>query len=253
MIRRLWRSVIVAALILAPQPSAGQLAASHVEVDATVLQPGVDSLAIYLSRNGQLQRLGTLWDELSRIDSGGVSRLRRVYRTTNALFGAHLDTIYSTWTDLRPISRTTDAAGMRAAIVFRRDSIVGWTHTPPQGRRVVALRADPALYDGSSFDLMLRATRLHEGAAVAVRAFTGTADTTVVLRARVVGTDRLAIERGASREAWVVEMDFAGLASTLWIDKQSRALIHQIIRLGPGVAVVMARVGVDPAAVRRGV
>lgn len=245
-------TAIAAALVMVPGLGVAQTPTSPVELDTTALRPGIDSLAIYLSRNGQLQRLGTLWDELALIDSGGASRLRRVYRTTNALFGAHLDTIYSTWPDLKPISRKTDAERTRGSIVFRQDSVVGWTHTPPESRRAIRLRADPALYDGSSFDLLLRAAALRHGAAIAVHGVTGTTDTAVVLRARVTGSDRLATEWGGSADVWIVEMDFAGLQSTLWIDKRSRALIHQIIRLGPGVAIVMARVGVDPAAVRRG-
>ena len=61
-----------------------------------------------------------------------------------------------------------------------------------------------------------------------------------MLRASVVDTAQLPT-LGGPTPVWVVEMDFAGLSSTMWIDQRNRALVQQTIRLAPEISILMTR------------
>jgi hypothetical protein len=132
------------------------------------------------------------------------------------------------------------------ALRFTADSVVGWSTT--RGRRMnVARVLAPGVYDGTVFDLTVRAGDLRDGYSVSVPAYISEMDSVVTLSARVTGSERVEVEGGRMADAWVVQMDFAGLASTLWIDKRTRALSRQTIELAPGTSMLMDRLPVrDP-------
>ncbi len=204
-------------------------------------------MAVYLSRGGELQHLGTLHDEYTRTEELGQPVLRRVYSNPSALFGHHVDTIVSAWPTLKPVRRVTNAASFQDDLLFRSDSILGSKSTAAHPPRIVARRADPLLYDGSSFDMLVRLAPLAPAYPLELPSYTSNADTTVTLRARVAGSAPLPHESGTLVDTWVVDMDFAGITSRLWIAKESRQLIRQTIDLAPGVQLLTTRVGVDPA------
>lgn len=209
--------------------------------DGSRLALGTDSLVIYLVRDDARQRVGRLWDELQRVDVAGRPALRRVYRTENALFGPNLDTVVSRLPDLKPISLWTSGHQASYEARFREDSIVGRRAIGGGSVQPIARVADKTLYDAGTFDLIVRAAPLAEGWSIELPAYLATQDSVVQLRARVTGSETL--RRAAARkppvDVWVVDMDFAGLSSTMWIEKQSRALVRQVIRLRPGISMLM--------------
>jgi hypothetical protein len=213
-------------------------------VNAARLTLGVDSLEIFLLSGGAERRVGRLWDELQRIDVNGTTLVRRVYRTENAVFGPTLDTTYSTWPELRPHAHKAEGRTYTADVIYRADSVVGRRSVTlgtivPIGRRLSGETTDAA-----SFDLRIRASVLSADFELVSSAYLAAQDSVAQLRARVTGEQRWrAGVTGPIVDVWVVQMDFVGLASTLWIDKATRALVRQTLRLAPEVTIMWTRPG----------
>jgi hypothetical protein len=206
------------------------------------LAPRLDSMRILLVRTTDERDIGMLWDETTLVRAGDTGySLRRVYRTINKLFGNHLDTVYSTVPDLRPISHRAVAGTALESIQYRSDSIVGWVEPEGKPRRRIARSADRSLYDAHTFDLLIRRAPLHPGYQLSVPALLSSQDTVATLKASVTGAATVQVEGGREAETWVVELDFAGLRSTMWVDKASRRLARQTIQLAPGVTLLMDR------------
>jgi hypothetical protein len=206
------------------------------------LAPRLDSMRILLTRATDERDIGMLWDEVSLVKGAGDGfSLRRVYRTINTLFGNHLDTVYSTVPELRPVSHRAVAGTALESIQFRTDSIVGWVQPEGKPRRRVARAADASLYDAHSFDLLVRRATLHAGYQLQVPALLTSQDTVAILIARVTGSASVQVEDGRQVETWVVELDFAGLPSTMWVEKTTKRLARQLIQLAPGVSLIMDR------------
>ena len=205
-----------------------------------------DSMQIYMVRGTDTLHVGTLWDSLQVTQHAGGPAVRRVYRTENRAFGPEHSTYVYRLPGLTPLAGTEQGSSPQS-LEFRADSVVGWI-TPPRGRRRTVARAlGPHVYDASVFDLLVRAGDLREGYSVSVRAYVSSLDSVTTLTARVTGTERVTVEGGRMADTWVVEMDFAGLSTTLWIDRQTRALQRQVIRLAPGISMLMNRTPViDP-------
>ena len=215
------------------------------DLEASRLALGTDSLDIFLVRGAEQRRVGRVWDELQRLDRNGVPSLRRIYRTENAAFGSSLDSTYSRWADLKPMAHKSEGRQAVVEVLYRTDSILGRRSLGGGSPRSIARVGDAALYDGSSFDVMIRAAPLREGYRIEVRAYLTTQDSVVTLAARVTGAERLQHPSGEPPlDVWVVDMDFAGLASTLWIDKRTHALVRQVIKLTPDIPMLMTRPGV---------
>jgi hypothetical protein len=237
------RKTLVAIATLIATAAGAQTATPDVRIDRVAT--GVDSMQIYLVRNGQPMHVGMLWDALRRVDHAGSAALRREYRTENRAFGPeHMVYVYRL-PGLTPVS-IVDHGTSPEVLEFRADSVVGWTTATGQ-RRQVAVALGPGVYDGTVFDLMIRAGDLRDGWSLAVPAYLTEVESIVTLSARVTGSERVQVEGGRMTDTWVVQMDFAGLASTLWIDKGTRALARQTIDLMPGVSMLMDRLPVRRA------
>jgi hypothetical protein len=104
-----------------------------------------------------------------------------------------------------------------------------------------ALDDDEAtVYDGSSFDLLLRAIELTSGDTIAVKAFVLPDSAVTSLRADVLERSEVVIA-GKTFDVWEVQMDFAGLPATFWIDAESRSVVKQLIDLGQDIRVQTIR------------
>jgi len=221
----------VASLALRQQPA----------FDAHLLARTTDSMGIAVVREGSSQTVGELWDELKDTTIHGVAALRRVYRTVNQLFGPHTETTFVRLADLTLISRRTHSQSTSDSLVLTGDSVLGWRQTE-QGTHAPVRRArDPQVIEASFFDALIRAAPLSPEYAIAIRGFISPTDSIATLRARVIGTEAIQQRNGTGTETWQVDMDFAGLRSTLWIDKKTRALVRQVIRLTPSVEMLMRR------------
>jgi hypothetical protein len=207
-------------------------------VDAALLRLGADSMQIYIVKGDKRDRLGTVRDELH---ADGEARLRRVVRATNVLFGASLDTAYFRLPGLQPLGHRSYAAGGSERLDFARDSVVGVVTLPGDAPKRMAWAADPALYDPSGLDLLLRAAPLAPGFAHRVRLVIATMDTVVEASARVTGSDPVAVEGGRLVDTWVVEVDHGGARSTVWIEKRTRRLARRVVPFAPGSHLLMTR------------
>jgi len=209
--------------------------------DISRLMLGTDSLQIYLVREDGRQHLGTLWDEVVLDQWNGVRAVRRTYRTTNRLFGNHHEVTYTRFPDLQPLADRTEAALYSSHTIYRTDSIVGWSQPRDSARREYSLPAVPGQFDAQSVDLLVRTGDLGPGFDRQFTAFLSTSGEPGRMRAWVTGSAVLLDDRGTPRAVWVVELDFNGLGNTMWIDKQTRALHQQVIRLAPGMEIHSVR------------
>lgn len=232
----------IAAVLATACTAAAQTGGPGPDVRFDRVRTGTDSMQIYLVRDGSPMHVGMLWDSLQVIDRDGSPAVRREYRTENRAFGPEHGVYVYRLPGLTPVS-VADEGTSPEALEFRADSVVGWRMERGR-RREVARALGPGVYDGTVFDLVVRAGDLREGYSVAVPAYVTEMDSIVMLTARVTGAERVEVEGGRMADTWVVQMDFAGLASTLWIDKETRALSRQTIDLMPGMSMRMDRLRV---------
>jgi len=139
---------------------------------------------------------------------------------------------------LRPIAES----GSWYSVVYTEGRAVGWVLEREGDSVAVDVSLPSGTISAESFELVLRASDLREGASFDMPGFfprtalTYRDDTkpppTVLLHARVTGVEDV---RGTP--CWVVEIDPVqySLPVTLWIDQQSRELRRRVVRLEPGV------------------
>lgn len=223
--------------------SSSRVAALQQAPDLTLLRRGTDSMSIALVRNGTETPAGQLWDNLSDISFGGGPALRRIYRTVNTIFGPQAETtvVVVRIPELSLLSRRTYSQSASDSLVESGDSIRGWRQAGQRGRLQVSRLADRAAIDGSLFDALIRAAPLAPGYRIEARAYVGSQDTTAVLTATVSGTAPIRRRDMRVVDTWVVEMDFLGLSTTLWIDTGTRDLVREVIHLSPEFQVLMQR------------
>lgn len=235
-----------AAVIGLALPAAAAGAQTVPDVRMERVRTTADSMQIYMIRGSDTVHLGMLWDTVQVTEHAGAPAVRRVYHTVNRAFGPEHNAYVYRLPGLTPVS-TEDLGAEPYSLEFRADSVVGWMMASDR-RRKVARAVGPGVYDESVADLLVRASDLREGYAVSFRAYLTPYDSVGTIEARVTGTERVTVEGGRTADTWVVEMDYAGLSTTLWIDQRTRALQRQIIQLMPGMAMYMDRLPVrDPS------
>lgn len=198
-------------------------------------------MQILLDRSGQLLPIGELWDELQLVTLRGQRVLRRVYRTRNDLFGPHLDTAYWSFPDFGPIRQQTEARLLAGDVIYRSDSILGWRRIQDSARVSIARARGGVILDAAAFDLVIRAADLAVGLRIELPAYLSSEDRIIDLTATVAADSILPLPAGGSARTWVVDFDFGGLSSTVWVEKDSRRLVRQVIRLAPTAHIVMVR------------
>jgi len=204
--------------------------------DGRRLQLGTDSLEVFIVRQRQWQRTGTIVDRLDTIRVGGELRLQRVYRRTDAVLGNGVDTLIDHFPDLAPRSahsRSDD--GGTELLAWSAGRITGTLDQPAKSTRSIDTTVAPSLYSSASFDLILRASPLAEGYEIAVSAYSARRGATM-LTGKVIGTELLA----GLGDTWRVDANFGGISVTFWIAKTSRRLIREIVRVSPEIEFVFA-------------
>lgn len=225
-------TLLIAFLLMLGTPSA-YAQAGH-KFDGRALRLGRDSMRITMVRNDQRDSIGTLWNELS-LDG---ATLKRVYRSENLLFGAHLDTLVSDWPALTARTQRTYSSIIRVSADYRNGGVSGWRWVSVNDTIVIRNLSKAPPYDAAMFDIMLRATDFAKDTTLSIQAFSAGQDTVLTLAAHFAGTERITVGE-QSFETWKIEMDFAGMSSALWIEPQTRRLIRQIIRLREGIEMEM--------------
>jgi hypothetical protein len=201
--------------------------------DGRLLRLTTDSLEVYVVRHGQSQRTGLIVDRLDTARVNGEVVLRRVYRTNDAVLGTSLDTLIDALPDLH--ARSVRTAGSRAIeeLDWKGDRVTGAVEQKGKAERGIDERVpEGGGYSSASFDVILRASPLAEGYAVAVPAFSGQ-EGAAVLTARVVGSEDIS----GYGETWRVDADFSGMSVSFWISKTSRRLVRQVMRIAPGAEI----------------
>jgi hypothetical protein len=210
----------------APAQRATQLA-----LDGRRLPLQTDSFAIYIIQGRDTVRTGSLIDVL-RADG---PRVTRIYSQTDRVLGPQLDTIVATLPDLRPTSvRSASAQGLRR-LVYSSDLVAGWTRLPNGDSVSVRVRLPAVVYDGASYDLVVRSSALAAGFTLTVPAFIVGPNTVIPIVGRVTAS---AVVDG--HQCWVFEANFAGMPVTFWIDKTTRALRRQLMQPRVDLAILCA-------------
>lgn len=190
-----------------------------------------DSLEVYVVRQGDQQRSGTIVDALDTARVDGELRLRRVYTRTDALLGNGVDSLIDAFADitLRLIDSRSDGGGVEH-VEWRSGRLIGRVEQIGLPARQIDVAAPGGVYSSASFDLILRAAPLASGYAVTISAFSGRQGSKT-LSAKVVASETLP-RFGAT---WRVDADFGGRSATFWITKDSRRLVRQVIAAAPGI------------------
>jgi hypothetical protein len=203
-------------------------------LDPRRLQLTTDSLEIYVIRQGDRQRAGTIVDALDTVRVNGELRLRRIYRRTDAVLGNGVDTLVDGYADLRLrlVDSRSDGGGVEHT-EWRNGRVVGVVEQGGNTTRQVDTAAASGVYSSASFDLILRAAPLAQGYTLTIPAFSGRQGAKT-LSAKVAATEMLP----GIGETWRVEADVGGRAVTFWISKGSRRLVRQLVRVTPGIEVL---------------
>jgi dipeptidyl aminopeptidase/acylaminoacyl peptidase len=194
---------------------------------------------LVLVQGGQEREVGTLRSELVLADVGGRPSLVRVQTLASPMLGTSVDTVVIERATLAPIRHRSVNMRRTMSLDFRGDSIVG-SVTPAGGTaEAVAARADTALFDSNTIDLILRSLPLADGYAVRHPVYLHEGGGKVWVTSRVTGSERVAGEGGAMVDAWIVESKIGPQTFRLWIAKDSREVLQSVLEAAPGVQLKM--------------
>jgi hypothetical protein len=207
------------------------------QVDGRVLRTGTDSLAVFVVRGRDTIRTGTIVDELAVVQAGATSHLRRVYRTRDRVLGMRLDTLVDDLSTLRPVSLRSRTDRAFEFLSFAPGRVTGWLRIANGDSVGVDVQSLPEVYSSSTVDLVIRASPLSDGWQMEVAMFLPNTRGTAPFRARVTGSDSV----GGS-EAWRVEAEFTGTPVTFWVDKTTRHLVKQEMRVRRDMIILFTRI-----------
>ena len=205
--------------------------ATPLRVDTKHLASRVDTLAVFLIRGTDTVRTGSVIDELR----AEKNRLIRIYATSDRILGNSLDTIVSSLEGLRPLSYSTHSATQITRLSFQAAEVEGWSRLPNGDSTTIRAELPAVVYDGSSFDLVIRASPLAPNFELVVPSFLVGSNTIGKLTGSVTGTEIV-----ANRPCWVVKTNFAGVPVTFWIDKETRALRRQLMQPRVDMSILFA-------------
>ena len=193
------------------------------------LQCGTDSMSVVLSLpDGQRRDKGRIVDQCTVREHDGVKELGRVYASLDAIVDNHVDTIVDEFATLRPLSYRSHSKAQTVVLDWSPSSVSGTITPIGQPARQISESVSGTVFDGASFDVVLRASPLSLGYATSVTSFVPG------LGVRVLTAKVAVAETIAGTPAWRVEADYAGLPVTFWIAKDSRRLVKQRMTVGPG-------------------
>jgi hypothetical protein len=200
-----------------------------------LLRLTTDSLEIYLIRQGDRQRTGTIVDALDTVRVNGELRLQRIYRRTDEVLGNGVDTLVDAFADLklRLVDSRSDGGGVEHT-EWRNGRVVGVVEQSGTATRQVDTAAASGVYSSSSFDLIVRAAPLAQKYELTIPAFSGRQGAKTV-SAKVAASETLP-QLGAT---WRVEADLGGRSATYWIAKDSRRLVRELVRVRPGIDILI--------------
>jgi hypothetical protein len=203
-----------------PLSLGGQAAPAH-PPDGRLLPLQTDTFAIYYVWDGDTARTGTVVDVL-RAEGG---RLVRVFDQADHALGPEFDSVISRVEDLAPLAYHGASDDRTAHLQFGASSITGWLRRQNGDSVSLDLTRPAVVYDGFSYDLVVRASDLREGFRLTVPVFLLGPNSVVAITGGVTGSEMV-----HGHDCWVFAADFGGLPVTFWIDKKTRALRRQFLK-----------------------
>jgi hypothetical protein len=203
------------------------------EADGRLLPQRTDTLAIYLVRGSDTVRSGRTIDELRVVEENGRMLLHRIFRTEDDRLGTRVDTLVDEQLSLAPVRQRSGSQRTREVLEFGDGRVRGWLRIERGDSVPVDVAIGDSVRNASSFDLVIRASPLADGWEATVPAFLPNTRNVVPMRAVVGGSEEI-----GGRPTWRVEADFAGMPVIFWIDKATRAIRRQVIRMGPDAMVL---------------
>ena len=199
--------------------------------DAHRLPLQIDTFAVFLIRGGDTTRTGTVVDEL-RADK---AQLIRVYWAADRVLGDQLDTIISAMDGLRPLAYKTHSSTRIASLAYHDAKVTGWVRLPNGDSTSVRVPLPGLVYDGASYDLVVRASNLADGVSLVAPSF-------------IIGPNAVSpisgVVKGSApvdgHSCWVFQANFAGMPVTFWIDKGNRALRRQLMQIQVNTSILFA-------------
>lgn len=216
----------------------GGAASGH---DGRRLRLGADSLAVFYVDGADTVRTGAIHDAVDTVRIDGVLVLRRIYRTVDRFMGNRVDTLVSDLVSLAPIRVRSRTSRLLTFLDYRTDGVTGALVLANGDSVPVNVPLPPGTFDASTFDVVLRASAIHDGWSTSVPSFLATTRSVAALTARAAGVDTIA---GAS--CWRLESEFAGMAVTFWVDRETRRLCRQVMQLRPDALILFAPFPPDP-------
>ncbi len=204
----------------ASSASAGQGSDAPAKFDGRRLQLTTDSFASYFIRGTDTTLAGTVVNILT----ADGKLLTRIYTSVDPLV-SHYDTIIDRRDDFRPVAHRSYSGGRVARLDFDSTAVKGWMRLPNGDSVTVNAALPPLVYNGASFDLIVRASELGDGFRLSLPAFQMGANVVATMQGRVTGSDTV-----DGRPCWVFRGDNAGIPVAFWIDKDTRALRRQVIQ-----------------------
>lgn len=201
--------------------------------DGRFLRSGTDSLAIYLVRGADTTRTGTAVDELQVVERDGRTLLQRVYHSVDKVLGARIDTLVDLRETLAPVQHRSRTGHLLEFLEFGDGRATGWMRLANGDSVTIDAPLPAGSYNASTFDLVLRASPLSEGWEAVIPVFLPNTRSVSELRARVAGSE---IVDGS--DTWRVDAEFTGMPVTFWVDKETRALRQQTMRIRPDVVIL---------------
>ena len=176
---------------------------------------------MYIIRGSDTTQTGTLIDELR---SQG-NRLIRIYSQTDRVLGAQLDTIISNAADLSPSFYSTRSPEGIVHVTYTSRTVAGWRRLANGDSASVKAALPAVIYDGASYDLIVRASPLSDHFTLSVPAYLEGSGSVASVDGRITGSESV-----DGHACWVFLGTFSGMPVTFWIDKATRALRRQLMQ-----------------------
>ena len=204
-------------------------------LDPKLLRLTTDSLEVYLVRQGERYRSGTILDALDTVRVDGELRLQRVYRRKDVALGNGIDTLVDAFADLtlRLVDSRSDDGGVEH-VEWQNGRLVGTVEQSGKPTREIDTTVAGGVCSSASFDLILQAAPLARGYTVNISAFSGRRGARTI-SAKVADSEKLP----GFGDTWRVEADLGGRRATFWITKESRRLVRQLVHVAPALDVLI--------------
>lgn len=242
----------LAAAILAASPAAAtaqqagaagfpEIQAGDPVVEGRRIAAGTTTLRMVASQNGQETEIGTVTEEVSRLELAGRAVIQRVQTVRSPMVGTLADTVIVAAETLAPVRHRSQNPQRVMALDFSGKKVTG-SVTPLGGEpQPVSAEYDIAIFDSNPLDLVIRALPLKAGYGARIPVYIHELGGKVVVQIRVAGEEPVDAGAGTMVEAWKVEIEQGTQKSTAWIAKASRELLRQAVSPMPGVELKMVR------------